>query len=62
MSCEHLICANCAGLVADAGCPVCQEGRRRLHHHPVAGLTAPMIAAVLLLTALLFVFAYRFGH
>ncbi len=27
MSCEHLICAHCAGPVVEGRCPVCREAR-----------------------------------
>jgi hypothetical protein len=46
MSCEHLICAQCAGPVVEARCPACREARAHVHHHP-AGLSLPLITAAL---------------
>ena len=33
MSCEHLICAQSTGPVAEARCPVCRAAKSDLHHH-----------------------------
>ena len=53
MSCEHLICAQCAGPVSEGRCPVCYAARARMHHHHYGpSMTVPLIAAVLI--ALLF--------
>lgn len=30
MTCDHLVCANCAGRVSDGRCPVCRAHRARL--------------------------------
>ncbi|HEX5493469.1 MAG TPA: hypothetical protein VFX70_02700 [Mycobacteriales bacterium] len=32
MCCEQLICARCAGRVAEARCPTCRAARDALHH------------------------------
>jgi hypothetical protein len=49
MSCEHLICARCAGPVAEGRCPVCQAARAQLHHrHHTPGLAVPLAAALLI--------------
>ena len=48
MSCEHLICAQCAGPVAEGRCPVCHAARARMHHHTGPSVTVPLIAAVLI--------------
>lgn len=32
MCCEHLICARCAGRVAEGRCPTCRSARDALHH------------------------------
>jgi hypothetical protein len=45
MSCEHLICANCAGPVADGGCPTCRAARRDRHDHGMR--VSPQVALVL---------------
>jgi hypothetical protein len=47
MSCEHLICAQCASPVVEARCPACQAARAQVHHHS-SGLTLPLTAAALL--------------
>ena len=52
MSCEHLICAACAGPVAEANCPVCQAARAHVHHHS-GGLRVPLIVVALAVLLLL---------
>jgi len=47
MSCEHLICAQCAGRVVEGRCPVCRAGREKLHHH--GSQISPMLIALLVL-------------
>jgi hypothetical protein len=51
VSCEHLICAQCAGPVVEARCPACQAARAHVHHH--SGLSKPLILAILLALTLL---------
>jgi hypothetical protein len=51
VSCEHLICAQCAGPVVEARCPACQAARTQVHHH--SGLSKPLILAILLALTLL---------
>ncbi len=46
MSCEDLICANCASPVVEARCPACAASRAQVHHHG-PGLTLPLTAAAL---------------
>jgi C4-type Zn-finger protein len=48
MSCEHLICAQCAGPVSEGRCPVCRAAREDLHRHG-HGLNIPYAVALLLL-------------
>ncbi|MDX6390963.1 MAG: hypothetical protein QOJ73_2026 [Streptosporangiaceae bacterium] len=60
MSCEHLICAQCAGPVVEGRCAACQASRAQLHHRP-AGLSLPIVAA-LILTLLLVTLALRLAH
>jgi len=50
MSCEHLICAQCAGPVSEGRCPVCRTARSDLHHHG-HGFSVPYALAILLLAA-----------
>ena len=54
MSCEHLICAHCAGPVIEGRCPVCRAARAEVHHHgPVLTPQLLIAAALLLLMGLL---------
>ncbi|HYB14947.1 MAG TPA: hypothetical protein VEF71_05690 [Streptosporangiaceae bacterium] len=52
MSCEHLICAQCAGPVVEGRCPACRAARQQVHHHSMTGPQL-LIAAILVLTMLL---------
>ncbi|MGP3955370.1 hypothetical protein ACTWPT_05190 [Nonomuraea sp. 3N208] len=52
MSCEHLVCAQCAHPVIEGRCALCRANRERMHHHGFAGLSPALI--VLLLVVLLF--------
>ncbi|HSZ44908.1 MAG TPA: hypothetical protein VK823_06210 [Streptosporangiaceae bacterium] len=61
MSCEHLICAQCAGPVAEGRCPVCRDARAHVHHES-HGLSIQLIMAVLLVLALLALAAERLAH
>jgi hypothetical protein len=50
MSCEHLICAQCAGPVAEGRCTVCRAARADLHAHgPGLSVSAALIIGVVLL-------------
>ena len=58
MSCEHLVCASCAGPVAEGRCPACRATRQHVHHsHANVGMQL-MIAGVLALTLLLVLLTY----
>ncbi len=35
MSCEHLICAQCAGPVIEGRCPACRAAREKVHRHGI---------------------------
>jgi hypothetical protein len=61
MSCEHLICAQCAGPVVEGRCPACRAARQEVHHHHFNATPQMVIAALLLLT-LLMLLALRFGR
>jgi hypothetical protein len=61
MSCEHLICAQCAGPVAEGRCPVCRDARAHVHHES-HGLSIQLLMAVLLVLALLALAAERLAH
>jgi hypothetical protein len=60
MSCEHLICAQCAGPVAEGRCPVCRAARSHVHHS-ARGTTVPYALAILLL-ALALILAMQHLH
>lgn len=53
MCCEQLICASCAGTVADARCPVCRTARAELHGSQSIPLAVWLSAAVVLLSVAL---------
>ncbi|KLL11835.1 hypothetical protein [Protofrankia sp. BMG5.30] len=55
MCCEDLVCARCAGPVAEARCPSCRSARDSMHHASFTITPQLLIAvvAVLLILALL---------
>ena len=53
MSCEHLICAQCAGPVAEGRCPACRAARTQVHHSGHGISVQYAIALMLLLAAVL---------
>jgi hypothetical protein len=57
MTCDRLVCANCAGPVSEGRCPVCRASRARLHQeNPWASITpAALIALLVALLAVVFV-------
>jgi len=59
MSCEHLVCASCAGPVADGRCPTCRASRTRVHSHGSAALSPQLLAVLVALLALLTLLAAR---
>jgi hypothetical protein len=61
MSCEHLICAQCAGPVAEGRCPVCRSARDHVHHEN-HGPSLPILLAAALVLVLLAVAAMHLGH
>jgi hypothetical protein len=61
MSCEHLICAHCAGPVAEGRCPTCRDARAHVHHEN-HGLSVQLILAAMLVLALLTLAATRLAH
>jgi hypothetical protein len=52
MSCEHLICAQCAGPVVEGRCSVCRAARSEVHNAPPS-LASPLLIAALIVTLLL---------
>ena len=61
MSCEHLICAQCGGPVAEGRCPTCRESRAHVHHDG-HGLSIQVILAVMLVMAMLALAAAHLAH
>ncbi len=61
MSCEHLICAQCAGPVAEARCPVCRAAKSDLHHHH-HGISIPQVVLLLLLALAVAVAVQHLAH
>jgi hypothetical protein len=55
MSCEHLVCAYCAGPVVEGRCSACRAARDHVHHHGPANISPQLLlaAALLLLLGLL---------
>ena len=52
MTCDQLVCANCAGPIAEGRCAVCRAHRERLHHENSFGaLTPAMLIALLVVLA-----------
>ena len=48
MTCDRLVCANCAGPVPEGRCAVCRANRERLHQeNPWGALTPATLVAVL---------------
>ncbi|MFI0418036.1 hypothetical protein C1I98_10780 [Spongiactinospora gelatinilytica] len=48
MSCDHLICARCAGPVAEGRCPQCRAIRDDLHGRGPGGIPPALIVAALI--------------
>ena len=61
MSCEHLICAQCAGPVAEGRCPVCRAAKSDLHHHG-HGVSIPYAVLLLLLAVAVAMALQHLGH
>lgn len=48
MSCQDLVCAQCAHPVIEGRCALCRANRERLHHHGFGGLSPAVVAVALL--------------
>lgn len=61
MTCDRLVCANCAGPVSEGRCSVCRAHRARLHQEsgPLAALTPGALVALLLTLIAVAVLAQR---
>jgi succinate dehydrogenase/fumarate reductase-like Fe-S protein len=53
MSCEHLICGQCAGPVVEGRCAACRTTRQHIHHQHFSVSPQVIIAAILVLIVLL---------
>jgi len=54
MSCEHLVCAQCAGPVVEGRCQACKTTRAHIHRsQPNFGLPLLLIALVVTLLVIL---------
>lgn len=50
MTCDRLVCANCAGPVSEGRCAVCRAHRERLHREGSFAGLSPVALITLLLT------------
>ena len=57
MSCQHLVCAACAGPVAEGRCPTCRAARAHVHNSALSGAGPQAIALLAALVVLLAVLA-----
>jgi hypothetical protein len=60
MSCEHLICAQCAGPVVEGRCPACRAARQEVHHHSMA--SPQLLIAAILVLAVVMLLAMQLGR
>ncbi|GAA0498583.1 hypothetical protein ACFQ2B_19900 [Streptomyces stramineus] len=63
MTCDRLVCANCAAPVNEGRCPVCRASRERLQHQEgvFAGLTPATLLALLVALIAVAVVAHNFA-
>jgi hypothetical protein len=52
MSCEHLVCANCAGPVDEGRCPVCRAAHAQFHQQNNSGIQPAALFAVIVAVAI----------
>jgi len=52
MTCDRLVCANCAGPVSEGRCSVCRAHRARMHRESPLGNLSPVTLFTLILTVL----------
>jgi hypothetical protein len=60
MSCEHLICAQCAGPVVEGRCPACRASRVHVHHN--SGASPQLIISAILALAFVLLLALQFAR
>ncbi len=63
MTCDRLVCANCAAPVSEGRCPVCRASRERLQHQEGAlgALTPAALLALLVVLVAVAVLARGFA-
>ncbi|MGK5638724.1 hypothetical protein ACSNOK_10500 [Streptomyces sp. URMC 126] len=63
MTCDRLVCANCASPVSEGRCPVCRASRERLQQQEgfFAGLTPAALVALLVALVAVTVVARSFA-
>jgi hypothetical protein len=61
MSCEHLICAQCAGPVVEGRCPACRAARDHVHHQHFSATPQFIVAALLALAVVLLLVVHLHG-
>jgi hypothetical protein len=61
MSCEHLICAQCAGPVVEGRCPACRAAREHVHHQGFSAAPQLIVAALLALAVVLLLVMHLHG-
>ncbi|KNB49320.1 hypothetical protein [Streptomyces caatingaensis] len=62
MTCDRLVCANCAAPVSEGRCPVCRASRERLQQEGgLAGLTPATLLALLVALVAVAMLAHGFA-
>ena len=61
MSCEHLICAQCAGPVVEGRCAACRAARDHVHHQHFGAAPQLIVAALLALAVVLLLVIHLHG-
>ncbi|MGO8887809.1 MAG: hypothetical protein ACLPUO_18010 [Streptosporangiaceae bacterium] len=61
MSCEHLICARCAGPVSEGRCATCRAARTHVHHTGPS-FNVPVVVAALFVLLVLALAATHLVH
>lgn len=59
MSCEHLVCASCAGRVVEGRCTVCRASRDHVHSSALITVTPQMVAVIVAVLAVIVALGYH---
>ncbi|MGF7236423.1 MAG: hypothetical protein ACQSGP_15880 [Frankia sp.] len=59
MCCDDLVCARCAGPVAEARCPACRSARDQMHHSTFTLSPQAVVLVVTVLVLLCLIAAQR---